>query len=114
MSDKNFQVTQTFKWITGDTWASSAGPSDTMCSVVTISRFNRVTERNYKEWVYTTKKVVNNKNSNSCKELDEDEHFYDWRGAGAHFVGCDYVEMNSDLVLCGIILEERRCTFRSG
>ena len=50
----------------------------------------------------------------SCKELDEDEHFYDWRGAGAHFVGCDYVEMNSDLVLCGIILEERRCTFRSG
>jgi hypothetical protein len=29
-------------------------------------------------------------------------------------VGCDYVEMNSDLVLCGIILEERRCTFRSG
>jgi hypothetical protein len=64
-----------------------------MCGVVTISRFNRVTERNYKEWVYTTKKVVNNKNSNSCKELDEDEHFYDWRGAGAHFVGCDYVEM---------------------
>jgi hypothetical protein len=38
-----------------------------MCSVVTISRFNRVTERNYKEWVYTTKKVVNNKNSIHAK-----------------------------------------------
>jgi hypothetical protein len=65
-----------------------------MCGVVTISRFNRVTtEGNLKLWVYTTKKVVNNKNSNSCKELDEDEHFYDWRGPSAHFVGCDYVEM---------------------
>ena len=65
---KASKFTQTFKWITEDTWASSDGPSDDMCGVVTISRFNRVTtEGNLKLWVYTTKKVVNNKNSIHAK-----------------------------------------------
>jgi len=96
---KTSKFTRTFKWITENTWASSVGPNDEQyiypasCGIVIISRLNQVTAGNYKEWVYTTKKVVSNKNSNSCKEVDENEHVYDWHAYGSHFVGCDYIEM---------------------
>jgi hypothetical protein len=47
--------------------------------------------------VYTTKRVVTNKASASspkiCESLDESEHFFDWKGGGDRFVGCDYIEM---------------------
>jgi hypothetical protein len=88
---------QTFRRITADSWASNEGP-DGLCGVVTISRLERVNAGTSQFWVYTTKRVVNNKSSASspqfCKTLDESEHFFDWKGGGERFVGCDYIEMN--------------------
>ena len=75
-----------------DTWASNEGP-DGLCGVVTVSRLNRVPAGTTKFWVYTTKSVVSNKDGEFCKMLDEGEHFYDWRGGGDRFMGCDYIEM---------------------
>ena len=84
--------TQKFKMITADTWASNEGPGG-LCGVVVVSSLNRVTASTSKFWVYKTKKVVNNKNPEICRGLDEAEYFYDWRGGGDRFVGCDYIEM---------------------
>lgn len=91
------QYSLTFQRITADTWASNQGP-DGLCGVVSVSRLERVVTGSSSFWVYTTKRVVNNKRSSSspeiCKSLDESEHFFDWKGGGERFVGCDYVEMN--------------------
>jgi hypothetical protein len=87
---------QTFQRVTADAWVSKEGP-DGLCGVVTISRLERVGAGSTGFWVYTTSRVVTNKGSSSspqfCKSLDESEHFFDWKGGGDRFVGCEYIEM---------------------
>jgi hypothetical protein len=84
--------TQKFKRANADIWISNEGPGG-LCEVVTLSRLNRVTEATSTFWVYTTRSIVNNKKPEFCRKLDESEHFYDWRGGGDRFVGCDYIDM---------------------
>jgi hypothetical protein len=90
------QYSQVFQRLTGDSWVSNEGP-DGLCGVVTISRLERVSAGSSGFWVYTVKRVVTNKASASspqiCGSLDESEHFFDWKGGGDRFVGCDYIEM---------------------
>jgi len=87
---------QTFNRVTADSWVSKEGP-DGLCGVVNISRLERVRASTTNFWVYTTSRVVTNKGASSspqiCKSLDENEHFFDWKGGGDRFVGCDYIEM---------------------
>jgi hypothetical protein len=90
------QFSQVFQRVTGDSWVSNEGP-DGLCGVVTVSRLERVSAGSSSFWVYTTKRVVTNKAAASspkiCGSLDESEHFFDWKGGGDRFVGCDYIEM---------------------
>jgi hypothetical protein len=87
---------QTFERVTADSWVSKEGP-DGLCGVVTISRLERVGAGSTSFWVYTTNRVVTNKGSSTapqfCKSLDDGEHFFDWKGGGDRFVGCEYIEM---------------------
>jgi hypothetical protein len=87
---------QTFQRVTADSWVSKEGP-DGLCGVVTISRLERVGAGSTSFWVYTTNRVVTNKSSSTspqiCKSLEEGEHFFDWKGGGDRFLGCDYIEM---------------------
>lgn len=90
------QFEQIFHRVTADSWVSNEGP-DGLCGVVSVSRLERVSAGSSSFWVYTTKRVVTNKTATSspkfCGTLDESEHFFDWRGGGDRFVGCDYIEM---------------------
>ena len=90
------QFSQTFHRTTADSWVSNQGPEG-LCGVVTVSRLERANAGSSSFWVYTTKQVVTNKAATSspkfCGSLDESEHFFDWRGGGDRFVGCDYIEM---------------------
>lgn len=81
-------------------WVAKGEPSSP-CGVVQLSRFEPESLKDSKlvYWKYVAKEALTNPQGLlmpglSCKDLDEDEHVYDWRSK-EHALGCDYIEFST-------------------
>lgn len=80
-------------------WVAKGDPSGA-CGIVQLSRFEpeKLKDSKLIFWKYIAKKAVTNRQGlfmpgMACKDLDEDEHIFDWRSK-EHVLGCDYIKFS--------------------
>lgn len=102
---QNFTYVQDYQREIG-AWVVEGKPAGP-CGAVQLSRFvpvkKSIADKEYVNWVYVAKKAITNKDGDfflnmKCKDLDENEYFYDWKTGPKtdrlYKKGCEIIEFS--------------------